>query len=417
MTVRLSDIEAARAAVAELARVTPLLHSRALSALCGADAWLKAEVLQRTGSFKVRGAAHMLRSMTPAERARGVVAASAGNHAQGVAVVAAHLGVSCHVVMPVGTALPKERATRDYGADVIIAGHDVGEAAVIAQRLAGEQGWTFVPPFDDARIVAGQGTLGLELLEQQPDLERVVVPVGGGGLAAGVALAVKSHRPGVEVIGVQAAEMASAARSFGGPTPIAVEVRPTLADGCAIPCVGTVTLPLLNRYVDQIVTVSEEWISLAMVWLLERTKVVVEGAGALGMAAILAGAIEPSGRRTAVVLSGGNIDVNLLARTVEHGLARAGRYLTLVITLRDRPGQLARVLHTCSEQGVNVLTVEHRRNTPALPVDAVEVELLVETRDADHAAAATAALEASGLVRIPGPGPVVRLADPSLPVS
>lgn len=411
---RLEDIEAATAAVATITRETPLIPSRRLTELAGAPVLLKAEVLQRTGSFKVRGAAAFLAGLGEAERRRGVIAASAGNHAQGVAVAAAAFGAPCHVVMPEGTAIPKERATRDYGAVVHVEGADLSEAVARAEELASEHGWTFVPPYDDPRIVAGQGTLGLELFAQAPDLGCVIVPVGGGGLAAGVALALKSRNPAIRVIGVQAAAMDSAVRSFHAAGPVRVPVAPTLADGCAVPRVGDLTLTLLNRYVDEMTAVSEEWISTAMVWLLERSKLVVEGAGALGVAALLAGATDVQGRRTAVILSGGNIDINSVARSLEHGLARAGRYLTLVVTLPDRPGQLARLLQTAAAAEANVLDVWHRRSAPTLPVGAVEIELLLEIRDLDHAAAITSALTETGLATVEQRVGLLRLRHPTV---
>ena len=413
--ITIADLEAARPVVAGLAWPTPLLASRALGEMMEAPIWLKAEVLQRTGSFKVRGAANFIAQLDAAARAAGVVAASAGNHAQGVAVAAAAAGVPCTVIMPHGTALPKERATRGYGATVILAGANLGDAQREAADLARRSGSTLIPPFDDDRIIAGQGTLGLELLEQCPALDLVVLPVGGGGLAAGVGLAVKSLRPQTRVLGVQPAAAPSAACSHGAATPLLVPLAPTLADGCAVPRVGERTLPMLNAYLDEIVTVSEEWISAAMVWLLERAKLVVEGAGALGLAALLSGSVEIQGRTTAVVLSGGNIDINLLARTVEHGLARAGRYLRVDVIVPDRPGQLARVLEVVGAQGVNVLDVDHRRNAPDLPWGSVGVELLLETRDADHARALTDALARTGLQQFPTRDGVTRLRDPALP--
>ena len=414
MTLTLADIDAARVCIAGLARTTPLLYSRRLSERGGAPVWLKAEGLQRTGSFKIRGAVAFIEGLDADARAHGVIAASAGNHAQGVAVAAAARGVSCWVVMPLGTALPKERATREYGAEVILHGADVGEAADHARALAADHGWTYVPPYDDPRIIAGQGTLGLELLEQMPDLQQVIVPVGGGGLAAGVGLALKERGAGITVLGVQAAAVASAARSHGQDRPLAVPRRATLADGCAVPRVGAITLPLLNAYVDRIVTVSEESIILAMVWLLERANLVVEGVGALGLAALLSGAIDLDGRATAIVLSGGNIDVNLMARPMEHGLARAGRYASVELLVADRPGELARILRVCSEAGANVLNVEHRRSGATLPLGSVKVELLLETRDPDHTAATCAALEALGFARLPSDSGVIRLREPGL---
>jgi threonine dehydratase len=410
----ITDIEAARAPASMIARVTPLIASRQLSAIAHAPVWLKAEVLQRTGSFKVRGAATFLAALDQDTRQRGVIAASAGNHAQGVAVAAAAFDAPCHVVMPVGTALPKERATREYGAVVVLHGQDLGESVVRAKALALEHGWTFVPPFDDLQIIAGQGTLGLELFDQAPDLEVVIIPVGGGGLAAGTAMALKDRNPDMRVIGVQAEAMASAVASFGEDAPLAVEPASTLADGCAVPRVGNLTLPLLNRYVDEIVAVSEEWISTAMVWLLERSKLVVEGAGALGVAALLAGVVDVHDQRTAVVLSGGNIDINSLARSVEHGLARAGRYLQVVATVPDQPGHLARLLAVTAQSQANVLDVWHRRSAPSLPIGAVEIELLLETRDVGHAAALVEALLETGLRQVDAQIGLVRLRDPAV---
>jgi threonine dehydratase len=414
LPVSFDDILAARGPVGTLARVTPVIESRRLSEQTGAAVALKAEVLQRTGSFKVRGAANFLASLGASQRERGVVTASAGNHAQGVALAAATAGVACRVVMPLGTALPKEFATREYGAEVRIEGNDLGEAATIAQALADEQGWTYVPPFNDPNIVAGQGTLGLELLEQTPDVALAIVPVGGGGLASGIALALKHERSEVRVVGVQAEAVPSAARSHGLDEPLRVPARWTLADGCAVPRVGEGTLLLLNAFVDEIVTVSEEWIGSAIVWLLERSNLVVEGAGALGVAALLSGAIDPSGRRSVVVLSGGNIDINTIAKTVEHGLAGAGRYVTLVATVPDRPGQLAAILQTTSEQGANVLEIDHRRANPTLPVGAVEVALLLEVRDVNQSAEIATALAERGYRRTPAGSGEIRVAAAGL---
>ena len=410
LAVTYADVVAARGVVYALARETPVVESRGLSDQVGARVALKVEVLQRAGSFKVRGAANFIASLDAAARARGVVAASAGNHAQGVAVAAAEAGISCCVVMPIGTALPKENATREYGAEVRLAGADLSEAAAVAIELAAANGWTYVPPFDDPLIVAGQGTMGLELLAQVPDLALVVIPVGGGGLAGGVAMVLKHERSDVRIVGVQSEAVPGAARSHGHAEPQAVPSRWTLADGCAVPRVGTVTLPLLNAYVDEIVTVSEEAIGSAILWLLERSNLVVEGAGALSVAALLSGAIDPEGRRTVAVLSGGNIDINTIAKTVEHGLARVGRYVWLIATVPDRPGQLAAILRAVSEQGGNVLQVEHHRRDPELPVGAVEVGALLEVRNAAHADAIATALAERGYRRVPGRAGEVRVA-------
>jgi threonine dehydratase len=398
MTVGIADIRAAEAAVYRVAHPTPLLHSSALSKQFGCPLYVKAECLQRTGSFKARGAANRLAVLTPAERQRGVVAASAGNHAQGVALAAQALGISALVVMPANAALAKVQATRGYGAEVVLEGDGFADAAAKAQVIAAETGRVFISAYDDEAVIAGQGTLGLELAGQCPQARLVVVPVGGGGLIGGAALALKSALPDVCVFGVQAAGAPAAARSFRAGRRISVSPSPTLADGVAIPAPGRRTLPLIRRYVDEIVTVDEESIAQAITLLLERTKLVVEGAGALGLAALLTGAIRPAGRETVIVLSGGNIDINLLANVVQHGLLSAGRYLTLSVGLEDRPGTLAHVLDLMAAAGANVLEVNHVRQGIHIPVRGVEVRLLLETRDARHIEEIAASLRAEGYV-------------------
>src|SRR3990170_1609858 len=395
------DLESVRRAaitVAPFIEATPVLHSRGFSRTFGGPIYLKAECLQRTGSFKVRGAANKLASLSADERAQGVIAASAGNHAQGVAVAAAALGVRCTIVMPEGAALAKVEATRGYGAEVLLHGADFASAEARAHALASERSRTFIPAFDDEAVVAGQGTLGLEVCEARPDLGLLLVPGGGGGLAGGVALAVKGLLPKVRVVGVQAAWAPAASRSYRAGRIVEVPPGPTVADGVALPAPGQVTLPLLREYLDDLVCVEEEAIVQAVALLLERSKLVVEGAGAVGLAALLSGVVKSRGATTVVVLSGGNIDVNVLAGIVEHGLLPAGRYLTLSVGLDDRPAHLAGLLAVIGASGANVLEVEHHRLGLHLPVRRVEVRLLLEVRNADHAAEVCRALEERGFV-------------------
>ena len=396
MTLDLAAIEAARERIRGVARHTPLLPSRYWSEVASTEVHLKAECLQRTGSFKIRGATNMIALLTAEERERGVIAASAGNHAQGVAVAARAAGVAATVVMPRAAVLAKVEATRGYGAEVILAGDSFAEAVAAMEELAAERGLTIVPAFDDERIIAGQGTLGLELLDDLPDLDVVLVPVGGGGLAAGVALAIKAQRPTVRVIGVQAAAAPAAAHSFYSNAVTTVATARTIADGIAIARPGSVTVPLLRRWLDDVVTVGEEAVSQAMVDLLERAKLVVEGAGAVGAAALLSGAVQVAGQQVAVVLSGGNVDMNLIGRTVEHGLFHAGRYLVVRVVIDDQPGRLAALLGVVAGAGANVLDVEHHRAGSRVPVGFVEVELLLETRGAEHGEQIAAALETAG---------------------
>jgi threonine dehydratase len=395
----LAEVRAVSAAVYRVAQVTPCLHSHALSESFGAPVHLKAECLQRTGSFKVRGAAARISRLSAAERARGVVTASAGNHAQGVAVAARQAGVAAKVVMPVNAALAKVQATRAYGAEVVLHGADFAEASAKADELAREQGLTMVSAFDDDAVIAGQGTVGIEVAEQCPDAGLALVPVGGGGLIAGVAAALKSLRPGMRVVGVQAAAAPATFRAFRSGSAEAVHPRPTLADGVAVPQPGRLTLPLLRRYVDDIVTVEEEAIAQAIVLLLERTKLVTEGAGALGVAALVSGVVKAGPAPVVVLLSGGNIDINVLSSVVQHGLQHAGRYLMLTVELEDRPGTLAGLLALVADAGANVLEVSHIRQGVHLPVRGVEVRLLLETRDQAHVDEIEAALLAAGYVQ------------------
>ncbi len=383
-SVTLEDVRRAQGTIADLALRTPLLPAHSLSELAGCELLLKAECLQRAGSFKVRGAANRIAALTPDERARGVIAASAGNHAQGVALAAGNLGIPCTIVMPAGASIPKVEATRGYGAAVLLEGDSFDQAQKHARRITRERDLTLIPAFDDPAIVAGQGTIGLEMLEQGEDLDAVVVPVGGGGLISGIGLAIKESMPGVSVIGVQAAAASALVDSYKADRRLTVKGSATVADGIAVGTPGKITLPLVSRYVDEMVTVEEEEITQAMMLLLERGKLLVEGAGAVGLAAVLGGKLQVAGKRVAVVLSGGNVDANLIARVVEHGLAHAGRYLVLRFLLDDSPGRLSRLLNIVSSAEVNVLDIGHLRHSPSVHLGQVEIQLTLETRNAEH---------------------------------
>jgi threonine dehydratase len=370
-------------------------RSRALAARVGGPVLLKCENLQRTGSFKLRGAYTRIARLTPEERSRGVVAASAGNHAQGVALAAQLLGTTSTVFMPSGAPLPKVAATRAYGATVRLEGATVDHCLDSAQRFAAETGAVFIHPFDHPDVVAGQGTLGLEILEQCPDVRTVVVCTGGGGLVAGVAAAVKGLRPDVRVIGVQAEGAAAFPGSLAAGHPVALPGMSTIADGIAVGRPGEVTFRHVAALVDDIVTVSEEDISRALLLLLERAKLVVEPAGAAAVAAVLAGAV-PVEAPVVTVLSGGNIDPLLLLRVIEHGLSAARRYLSFTVKFQDQPGSLARMLALVADQGANVLDVSHVRTDPSLHLGEVDVALRVETKGAEHSEELMAALRGAG---------------------
>lgn len=382
--VDLKAIQQAHKALQNRVRHTPLLFSDTFTHRLGYPVYLKAENLQRTGSFKIRGAFTKLAQLTDAPRAAGVITASAGNHGQAVALAAQLRDVPATVVMPESASLAKYQATLGYGASVIRHGATYDDALAHAQALAREHGLIFISGFDDEAVVTGQGTLGLELLEDLPDVQQVVVPVGGGGLIAGIATAIKAVAPQVRVVGVQAQAAPAAYRSFRSGRRLLVRPKPTIADGVAIGQPGRIPLHLMRRYVDDMVTVDEEAISHALVLLLERTKLLVEPAGAVGIAALLSGKIAADGKTTVAVLSGGNVDVALLDRLVEHGLSLAGRYLTLRVRLPDRPGQLARLLDHLAELRVNVREVEHHRAGVSLPVGQVEVRLVLETHNEAH---------------------------------
>jgi threonine dehydratase len=379
--ITLADIRAARERVAPVVRRTPVDASRSLSELAGRPVLVKPEHLQRTGSFKIRGAYNLI-SQLPAGCP--VVAASAGNHAQGVALAASLTGHRATIFMPANAPLPKVEATKGYGAEVVLGGEAVDDAIAAAKAHAEEQGARFVPPFDDPLIVAGQGTVGLEIAEEAADdLEVVVVPVGGGGLISGIATALANTRRSVKVIGVEADGAPAMKEALAGGRTVTLDRVSTMADGIALKAVCDLTLSHVQAYVDEVVVVSEEEISRALLLLIERSKAVVEPAGAVGLAAVLAGKVPGTGPALAV-LSGGNVDPLLLMKLIDHGLSAAGRYLLLRIVLGDQPGALAGLLAGVARMGLNVLEVEHHRAGLRLGVDEVEVLLTLETRDPEH---------------------------------
>jgi threonine dehydratase len=384
MTVTLADIEAVVDLVDEAAITTPMEESRWLQAIVGGPVLLKCENLQRTGSFKIRGAYVRLSRLSAEERARGVVAASAGNHAQGVALAARMLGIKATVFMPEGAPIPKANATRGYGAEVLFHGEYLTHALVAAQEFSERTGAVFIHPFDHRDIVAGQGTVGLEILAQAPDVRTVLIPTGGGGLIAGAAIAIKTLRPDVRVIGVQAEEAAAFPESLRQGVPVALERMTTMADGIAVACPGDVPFAAIQTYVDDVITVSEESMSQALVLLLERAKMVVEPSGAAAVAAVMD---QPSAFATPMVavLSGGNVDPLLLGNLIRHGMASSGRYLNIGCVIPDRPGGLARLLAELADSGANVLEVAHERTSTTLHVGEVEVRLQLETRSMEHA--------------------------------
>lgn len=396
----LEQFEAALELVHRVTQRTPLETSRYLAEVLGVSkVYLKCENLQRTGAYKLRGAYNRLVQLSPEERARGVVAASAGNHAQGVAYAARELGIKSTIFMPLGVALPKLQATRNYGAEVVLEGASFDETNAAAQAFVNETGAVFIPPFDDPAIIEGQGTVALEMLDVAPNIETLVVAIGGGGLISGVAAAAKlrAEREGrtLRVIGVQAKNTAAFQPSLSAGQPVTIRTKPTIADGIAVARPGDLTFEYVRRYVDEIVTVSDDDIARAIVMLLERTKLVVEPAGAAGVAAMLTGKIKASGP-TATILSGGNIDPLLLQRVIGHGLAASARYLKLRILLPDIPGQLVRTASIVAEKNANVVEVLHTRHATELPISEVELELHIETRGVEHGQEVVQALRDAG---------------------
>ncbi len=395
---QLADFDAARGIVGRVAQATPMESSRSLSAILGSEVLLKCENLQRTGSYKLRGAYNLISQLTPAERKKGVVAASAGNHAQGVALAAHELGIKATIFMPLGVALPKLEATQGYGADVVLEGNIFNESLTAAKAFAARTGAVFIPPFDDLRIIAGQGTLGLEILEDVPDVDTIIVPIGGGGLISGVAAAVKLRAAElgrqVRIVGVQAENAAAYPPSLKAGKPVRVDVHPTISDGIAVAMPGALNFPIIKHYVDEVVTVSDDTTARALVMLLERAKLVVEPAGAVSVAAILEGKIKKSGR-TVAILSGGNIDPMLMQRIVAHGLAASDRYLKLRIMLPDRPGQLAATSQLVAQANANVVEVVHTRHGK-FQINEAELELHIETRGPTHSKSVVKTLRDAG---------------------
>src|SRR6202050_1349833 len=360
--ITLADIQTARKTIGDSVFLSPCAYSETFSRLTGNRIFFKLENLQMTGSFKERGAVNKLNALTPEERARGVVTASAGNHAQGVAYNATRLGIRSKICMPVGTPLIKVSSTRNYGAEVVLFGNNFDEACEEAERLRKAENLTYVHAFDDDAIIAGQGTIGLELLEQQPDLEAVVVPVGGGGLIGGIACALKETRPGIKVVGVETERIPSMKAALAAHAPVTLPPAATIGDGIAVRRAGDRTLPLVAKYADEIVTVDEEEIANAILLLLEREKTVAEGAGAAAAAALLNHKTSLNNLRTAVIISGGNIDVNFLSRIIERGLVKDGRLIRLRLRAPDQPAALHKVLGLIAERRANVMDVVHDRS-------------------------------------------------------
>ncbi|MFI1222614.1 MULTISPECIES: threonine ammonia-lyase [unclassified Streptomyces] len=391
----LDDVRGAQKMLDGVARVTALEGSRHLTELVGAPVHLKCENLQRTGSFKLRGAYVRISGLTPVERAAGVVAASAGNHAQGVALASTLLGVRSTVFMPVGAPLPKVAATQEYGAEVRLHGQVVDETLAAAQHYAEETGAVFIHPFDHPDIIAGQGTVGLEILEQCPEVRTIVLGIGGGGFAAGVAVAVKALRPDIRIVGVQAEGAACYPPSLAAGHPVSLDFPATMADGIKVGRPGDVPYRLVAELVDEVRTVTEDELSSALLLCLERAKLVVEPAGASPVAALLS---DPKAFRGPVVavLSGGNVDPLLMQRILRHGMSAAGRYLSLRLRLTDRPGALAALLATLTVADANVLDISHVRTDPRLGLTEAEVDLHLETKGPRHCAEVEAALRAAG---------------------
>ncbi len=377
MSVGLKEIRTARESISASIDRTPLVASSSLSLRAGLPVYLKLENLQKTGSFKIRGATNRLSLLTSAERRRGVIAASAGNHAQGVALAARTLNIASTIVMPQGASLAKQEATRSYGAKIVIEGNSFDEAMRQARRIAETEGKVLIHAFDDDAIIAGQGTLGLEIVEAHPEITTLLVPIGGGGLAGGVAAAVKGINPKIRVIGVTA------------------PARPTLADGIAVKHPGRRTRPLLERYLDQIISVSEEEIAEAVLLLMEHKRIIAEGAGAVPLAALLNHARGIRGP-ACLIISGGNIDVTLLERIIERGLVRSGRLLRLSVVIPDRPGALAGLTNAVGHFGANIVHIVHDRLSLNLPLSETRVELSLETRGPDHNREITAGLQKRG---------------------
>jgi len=397
MAVTLGDIEAARERLRGVIVSTPIIDDARLSREIGARATLKAESLQKAGSFKIRGAYNKISQLSDEEKKRGVIAASAGNHAQGVALAAQMLGVKATIICPEFAPLTKITATRGYGAEVVLNGSILDESIAYSRDLAAKHGYTMVHAFDDEKIIAGQGTMGIEILEAEPTTTTIIVPIGGGGMMSGIATAAKSLNPKIRMIGVQAENSSWVKPSFEAGHPVDATFTPTIADGIAVKKPGEVTLPILREYVDAIVEVSDDEIARGIFFASQNNRLVVEGGGAAALAALLAKKIDISpGENVNVVLSGGNIDANLLARVLEQVLVRQGRYVMIKMLVLDRPGSLAGALGAVAEAGGNVIEVFHRRAMWLAPLGRVGIEMLLEVRDESHARDVIKHLEEKG---------------------
>lgn len=379
--VTLSAIEQAQQFLKPLIDPTPLIYSRPLNTLLGADVYLKYEQMQRGGSFKVRGATYKISRLTTEQRNKGVITASAGNHAQGVAIAAASYGVPCTIVVPENASLTKVTATQSHGANVVLAGATYDDAVQHCSELQKELGATYIPAFDDIDIVTGQGTIGLEMLAEVPNADAIVVPIGGGGLISGIAIAAKAIKPSIKIIGVEAAGAASMRASIKAGHVETLPAIATIADGIAIKQPGKITFPIIQQLVDDIVLVSDVQIIDAVLFLMERHKILVEGAGASGVAALLSGALDIKNQRVLVPLTGGNIDINLLSRITEHGLISANRYFAIRASMADRPGELARMLDIIAAMRVNIIDVHYQHISSQLPFMQHEAMITVETKN------------------------------------
>jgi threonine dehydratase len=377
------EIEVAQNRIQKVILRTPMIYSDTFSKLTGKEVFLKLENLQKTGSFKIRGATYKLSQFTPSMKKRGVVAASAGNHAQGVALASSLLGIHSTIVMPQGVSLAKQMATQAYGGEILLFGENTDEALDYAKKLA-KEGKSFIHPFDDEQVIAGQGTIGLEILKEVPGTEAIIVPIGGGGLISGIAAIVKKRRPDVKMIGVQSIHAASAFYSLKRKKIVEVKVKPTLADGIALQRVGEITFPLIQKGVDEIVTVEEDEIASAILLLMERKRIVAEGAGATPLAALLSKRLKTRLKKIVLVISGGNIDFHLLDRIIERGLAQTGRLVRMSIPLRDVPGALAKLSALVAQHRANILHIVHERAAKDIPIGFSKVILVLETRGPGH---------------------------------
>jgi threonine dehydratase len=394
--VTLQTIRAAAGRIRDSIFLTPFERSETFSRLTGNTVFLKLENRQMTGSYKERGALNKILLLTEDERKRGVIAASAGNHAQAVAYHATKRGIAAQICMPLTTPIVKVTATREYGAEVILSGTNYDETCQEALRRCQEQGLTFIHPFDDEAVISGQGTLGLEMLEQHAEIDVLVIPVGGGGLIAGVACAVKEINPKIRMIGVQTSKLPSMKAALENGSPVTLPPKVTIADGIAVRCAGTITFPLVKRYVDEIVTVDEEEIANAILLLLEKEKTLAEGAGAVATAAVLQHKIPHSGKSVGVLIGGGNIDVSLLSRIIERGLVKDGRLVRLRIHLPDHPGALQKLAGVIAGQKANIVETNYDRAYYGVLLGDTVIDITMETRGPENIAELTAALEAAG---------------------